>query len=88
MFVTSFQGSRKDGFYVIQQKLVRDAHSVPIRRPPDPGLAAKAFAPASCFPRSLRRVTYPQIYKICEKVRLEGKWDLNPIAFASCGVKF
>jgi hypothetical protein len=34
------------------------------------GLAAKAFAPASCFPSSLRRVTFSQIYKICVKIRL------------------
>src|SRR5215469_7072349 len=34
------------------------------------GLAAKAFAPASCFPSSLRRVTFSQNRKICEKVRL------------------
>ena len=31
---------------------------------------AGAFAPASCFPRSLRRVTLSQTCKVCEKVRL------------------
>src|SRR5215469_6784104 len=34
------------------------------------GLAAKAFAPASCFPSSLPRVTFSQTCKVCEKVRL------------------
>ena len=38
--------------------------------PAGPPLAAKAFAPASCSPSSLRRVIFSKIYKICEKVRL------------------
>ena len=28
------------------------------------GLAAKAFAPASCFPSSLRRVNFSQVVKL------------------------
>src|ERR1700746_2470308 len=34
------------------------------------GLAAKAFAPASCFPSSLRRVNISQVHQTCEMFRL------------------
>src|SRR5215470_14751280 len=46
------------------------------------GLAAKAFAPASCFPSSLRRVTFSQNRKICEKVRLKPTLPPAAPAFA------
>src|ERR1700746_3708375 len=35
------------------------------------GLAAKAFAPASCFPSSLRRVNISQVHQTCEMFRLK-----------------
>ena len=34
-------------------------------------LAAKAFAPASCFASSLQRVNFSQIEKICKNFRLD-----------------
>src|ERR1700745_546955 len=34
------------------------------------GLAAEAFAPASCFPSSLRRVNISQVHQTCEMFRL------------------
>src|SRR5215469_15927279 len=50
------------------------------------GLAAKAFAPASCFPSSLRRVTFSQIQRICEKVRLgvsKAAWEQHRLGEAA-----
>src|ERR1700751_2351563 len=35
------------------------------------GLAAKAFAPASCLPSSLRRVNISQVHQTCEMFRLK-----------------
>src|SRR5262245_30727789 len=44
-----------------------------------PGLAAKAFAPASRFPSGSRRVTFSQIGKLREKVRLGLQGKVMPI---------
>src|ERR1700746_337751 len=38
------------------------------------GLAAKAFAPASCFPSSLRRVNISQVHQTCEMFRLNPRF--------------
>jgi len=54
---------------------VRNAHSVPtsvgVSRELRYSSRAGAFAPASCFPSSLRRVTFSQSCQVCEKVRLK-----------------